>query len=226
MIEQQLAHSLATIRRKRRFELNRLVRELDLKEKHLPQTLEDRIKAIQSGDGNFDELANEYMGHVVNVAKETYVKYHDLDDKINIALVGLYEAALSYDGSHDVEFHVYCKRIMQRALYREHTHQTRKKRGGSHEDLPYEPKVLAGVVQSPIEHTPFSLTTVVHDLIHEKMSYKNEWEEQVAHARFLQGLSVTEIAKLTETKRYSVQGCQVKLKRQLIRLLSEEKYLD
>lgn len=225
-IERQLTHSLTVIRRKRRLELNRLVRELNLNETHPPQTLKDRIKAIQSGDGNFDELANEYMGLVVNVAKETYVKYHDLDDRISVALEGFYKATLSYDDTQGVEFHHYCKELMKRTLYREHRYQVRTKRGGTLEDLPYEPKVLAGIVQSPVEQPPFALMNVVNDLLSQKMTYKNEWEEQVAQARFLQGLSVTEIAKMTGVKRHTAQGCQVKLKRQLIRLLSKEKYLD
>ena len=225
-VEQQILRSLAKLRRQRRRELKQLVIEHNLFIPQIPQTSEEKVKAIQSGDYDFNLFAQENMGLAVQIANNTYVKYHDLDDKINIALEGLYQAVHDYNPEKGVEFSKYASTMMARFLYREHTRQTRSKRGGNQADLAYDHQILTTMLGSQPERQAFNLEDVVFELLLTKMEYKTPLEQQVALAHFSYGLSITEIADRTGVKRYTIQGYYVKLRRQLARLLTEERYLD
>ena len=225
-VEQQIARSLAKLRRQRQRELKQLMIEHNLFTPRLPQTPEEKVKAIQSGDYDFNLFAQENMGLAIQIASTTYVKYHDLDDKINIALEGLYQAVLDYDPDKGVEFSKYAATMMARFLYREHTRQTRSKRGGDQADLAYDHQILTSMLGSQSGRPAFNLEDVVFELLLTKMKYKTPLERQVALAHFSYGLSITEIANQTGVKRYTIQGYYVKLRRQLARLLTEERYLD
>lgn len=225
-VEQQLNRALAKLRRQRRQDLKQLIIEQNLLIAPHPQTLEEKAKAIQSGDYDFNVFAQENMGLVIQIANATYVKYHDLDDKINIALEGLYQAVQAYNPDKEVAFSKYAATMMARFLYRENDRQTRSKRGGNQADLAYEHRVLTNLLGCEPKHAAFNLEDVVLELLLTKMTYQTPLERQIAIARFSYGLSITEIASQTGVKRCTVQGHHVKLRRQLVRLLMEERYLD
>lgn len=225
-VEQQLARSLAKLRRQRRGKLKQLMIEHNLLAPRPPQTPEEKVKAIQSGNYDFNTFAQENMGLAIQIARTTYVKYHDLDDKINIALEGLHQAVLEYNPDKGVAFSKYAATMMARFLYREHTRQTRSKRGGDQADLAYDHQVLARMMGCEPGRLAFNLEDVVFELLLTKMKYNSPLERQVALAHFSYGLSITEIAHQTGVKRYTIQGYYIKLRRQLVRLLTEERYID